>query len=277
MVPVHAQRHENNERCVVCFAYTPRSGSLAGTQDLAGAQPLLRTMGIITAGPFSDIGRSVRALRKQRAPGLLLLGFPLENKIGAEPARIHWLALRLTGLSNTMTKRPGFRPTERNRRAWDREQPLSQEPIRWVRTQNWAADQLRTRGEAANDIRSKKVLIIGAGSLGSMIAENLMRMGVVSLGILDADLLQTGNLSRHALTMTSVGHNKAAALVEHLNRILPDASARSFSCAFPPESEAAKNSLRQYDVIIDCTGDDGVLKSLAAFDWQGEKYLSAWL
>ncbi|MGG1968208.1 ThiF family adenylyltransferase [Enterobacter hormaechei] len=67
-----------------------------------------------------------------------------------------------------------------------------------MRTQNWAADQLRTRGEAANDIRSKKVLIIGAGSLGSMIAENLMRIGVVSLGILDADLLQTGNLSRHA-------------------------------------------------------------------------------
>ncbi|EMW2144763.1 ThiF family adenylyltransferase, partial [Enterobacter hormaechei] len=220
---------------------------------------------------FSDIGRSVRALRKQRAPGLLLLGFPLENKIGDEPARIHWLALGLAGLSNTMTKRPGFRPTERNRRTWDREQPLSQEPIRWVRTQNWAADQLRTRGEAANDIRSKKVLIIGAGSLGSMIAENLMRIGVVSQGILDADHLQTGNLSRHALTMTSVGHNKAAALVEHLNRILPDASARSFSCAFPPESEVAKNSLRQYDVIIDCTGDDGVLKSLAAFDWQSEK------
>ncbi|HHI2555175.1 TPA: ThiF family adenylyltransferase [Klebsiella aerogenes] len=220
---------------------------------------------------FSDIGRSVRAQRKQRAPGLLLLGFPLENKIGDEPERIHWLALHLAGLSNTTTKRPGFRPTERNRRVWDREQPLSQEPIRWVRTQNWAADQLRTRGEAANDIRSKKVLIIGAGSLGSMIAENLMRMGVVSQGILDADLLQTGNLSRHALTMTSVGHNKAAALVEHLNRILPDASARSFSCAFPPESEAAKNSLRQYDVIIDCTGDDGVLKSLAAFDWQSEK------
>lgn len=200
-----------------------------------------------------------------------MLGFPLENKIGDEPARIHWLALRLAGLSNTMTKRRGFRPTERNRRVWDREQPLSQEPIRWVRTQNWAADQLRTRGEAANDIRSKKVLIIGAGSLGSMIAENLMRMGVVSQGILDADFLQTGNLSRHALTMTSVGHNKAAALVEHLNRLLPDASARSFSCAFPPESEVAKNSLRQYDVIIDCTGDDGVLKSLAVFDWQSEK------
>jgi hypothetical protein len=136
---------------------------------------------------FSDIGRSVRALRKQRAPELLLLGFPLENKLEMNQ-RIHWLALSLAGLSNTMTKRPGFRPTERNRRAWDREQPLSREPIRWVRTQNWAADQLRTRGEAANDIRSKKVLIIGAGSLGSMIAENLMRMGVISQGILDADL-----------------------------------------------------------------------------------------
>ena len=220
---------------------------------------------------FSDIGRSVRALRKQRMPGLLLLGFPLENKIGDAPSRIHWLALRLTGLSDVMTNRPGFRPTERNRRAWDREKPASQEPIRWVRTQNWAADQLRTRGEAAADIRSKKVLLIGAGALGSMIAENLMRIGVVRQGILDADLLQAGNLSRHVLTMTSVGHNKASALVEHLNRILPDASARSFSCAFPPNSEVAKCSMRQYDVIIDCTGDDGVLKALAAFDWQSEK------
>lgn len=220
---------------------------------------------------FSDIGRSVRAQRKQRMPGLFLLGFPLENKVGDAPARIHWLALRLTGLSDEMTKRPGFRPTERNRRAWDREQPASQNPIRWMRTQNWAADQLRTRGEAANDIRSKKVLIIGAGSLGSMIAENLMRIGVVRQGILDADLLQAGNLSRHSLTMTSVGYNKASALVEHLNRILPDASACSFSTAFPPDSEVAKCSLRQYDVIIDCTGDDGVLNALAAFDWQSEK------
>lgn len=220
---------------------------------------------------FSNIGRTVRARRERRTPSLLLLGFPLEARTGDAPARIHWLALRLVGLSDEMTIRPGFRATERNHRAWDREQPASQEPIKWVRTQNWAADQLRTRGEAANDIRSRKILLIGAGSLGSMIAENLMRIGVINLGILDSDLLQTGNLSRHALTMTSAGHNKASALVEHLNRILPDASARSFSCAFPPDSEITKYSLRQYDIIIDCTGDDGVLKALAAFDWQSEK------
>lgn len=220
---------------------------------------------------FAEIGHSIRKSLRRRNPGILMLGFPLQDKVGEEPQRIQWLALRLTGISGKATTRNGFRPTERNRRAWDREQPLSQEPIKWVRAQNWASDQLRTRGEASNDIRSKKILIIGAGSLGSIIAENLMRIGVVSLGILDSDHIQTGNLSRHALTMTAVGHNKASALVDHLNRILPDANARSFEYDFPPASEFVKSSLRKYDVIIDCTGEDNVLQALASFDWQHEK------
>jgi len=200
-----------------------------------------------------------------------MLGFPLQDKVGEKSQRIQWLALRLTGISGRLATRNGFRPTERNRSAWDREQLFSQTPIKWVRAQNWASDQLRTRGEAGNDIRSKKILIIGAGSLGSVIAENLMRIGVVSLGILDSDHVQVGNLSRHTLTMVAVGNNKAAALVDYLNRVLPDANARYFDCDFPPESEFVKSSLRKYDVIIDCTGEDNVLKSMASFDWQSEK------
>ncbi|EPD6202523.1 ThiF family adenylyltransferase [Enterobacter hormaechei] len=231
----------------------------------------IESCGLSLSDLFADIGHSVRNTSRRRKPGLLMLGFPLQEKIGDIPQRIHWLALRLTGVSDRMTTRNGFRPTERNRRAWDREQPLSQEPIKWVRTQNWASDQLRTRGEVGNDIRRKKILIIGAGSLGSAIAENLMRIGVVSMGILDSDLTQVGNLSRHVLTMTAAGNNKAAALVDHLNRILPDANARSFECDFPPESEFVKSSLRKYDVIIDCTGEDNVLKAMADFDWQSEK------
>ena len=227
--------------------------------------------GVPLSDLLAEIGCSVRTRRIKRMPGILLLGCPLQEKVGGALVRIHWLALQLTGLSDSMTKRNGFRSTERNRRAWDRELPVSKEPIQWLRTQNWASDQLRTRGEAGEDIRSKKVLIIGAGSLGSAVAENLLRMGVVRLGILDADLMQAGNLSRHALTMTSIGKNKAVALAEHLNSILPDADARSFDCAFPPENDVIKSSLRSYDAVIDCTGDDVVLKAMAAFDWRSEK------
>lgn len=231
----------------------------------------IKNYGLSLSDLFVEIGRSVRKQRHQRNPGLLLLGFPIQEKVGEEPVRLHWLALRLTGISDNMTIRNGFRPSERNRRAWDREQPITQDPIKWVRTQNWASDQLRTRGEVCNNIRNKKVLIIGAGSLGSAIAENLIRIGIVSLGILDSDLVQTGNLSRHVLNMTTVGNNKAAALVDYLNRILPDAHASSFSCDFPPESDVVKNSLRKYEVIIDCTGEDNVLNAMASFDWQSEK------
>ncbi|MEQ5807915.1 ThiF family adenylyltransferase [Alteromonas sp. NFXS44] len=231
----------------------------------------LKNLGLSFSDFLVDIGCSLRKAYRRRLPKTLMLGFPLQEKVGEEPQHIHWLALRLSGISDNSTTRRGFRSTERNRREWDREQSLSREPIKWVRTQNWTSGQLRTRGEISGDIQSKKILIIGAGSLGSAISENLLRIGVVSLGILDSDYIQVGNLSRHALTMSAVGRNKAVALAEHLNCILPDANARSFNCDFPPESEFLRNSLSKFDVVVDCTGEDKVLKAMSDFDWQSEK------
>ncbi len=52
MVPVHAQGVRTTNAVWSVLPTIPVSGSLAGTQDLAGAQLLLRTMRVITAGPL---------------------------------------------------------------------------------------------------------------------------------------------------------------------------------------------------------------------------------
>lgn len=217
------------------------------------------------------IGSAVRRSLRRVPPWVLLLGFPIAEKVGLAPSRVHWLAIRSPSLASKTTRRKGFRSCERNHRNWDAEIATSKEPLKWQRTANWAADQLRTRGAAENEMCGRRVLLIGAGSLGSSVAENLLRMGICELGILDYDWMMMGNLSRHKLSMQAVGHKKAKALAAHLNECMPDAKVRAFDTVFPPHNEQLNQAVRSYDVVVDCTGDDEVLDALASFDWKSEK------
>jgi hypothetical protein len=218
-----------------------------------------------------EIGTAARKSPRRTPPRVLLLGFPIAERVGFAPSRLHWLSVKCPDLASKTMLRNGFRACERNHRQWDAEIATSAQPLAWRRTANWAPDQLRTRGAAENEICKRRILLIGAGSLGSTVAENLLRMGVCEMGILDFDWLMMGNLSRHALSMPAVGQKKANALAEHLNQCMPDAKVRAFDTVFPPHNEQLKQAVKSYEVIIDCTGDDDVLDALASFDWQGEK------
>lgn len=218
-----------------------------------------------------EMGRAVRRSPRRAPPWVLLLGFPIAERVGLAPSRLHWLAIKSPPLASKTARRNGFRSCERNHRQWDAEIATSKEPLKWQRTTNWASDQLRTRGAAENEMCGRRILLIGAGSLGSSVAENLLRMGVCELGILDYDWVMMGNLSRHTLSMQAVGHKKAKALAAHLNECMPDAKVRAFDTVFPPHNEQQKQAVRSYDVIVDCTGDDEVLDALASFDWKSEK------
>lgn len=218
-----------------------------------------------------EIGSAVRRTLRRAPPWVLLLGFPISEKVGLAPSRLHWLAIDSPSLASKTARRKGFRSCESNHRNWDAEIATSKDLLKWKRTANWAPDQLRTRGAAENEMCGRRILLIGAGSLGSSVAENLVRMGVCELGILDYDWVMMGNLSRHTLSMQAVGHKKAKALAVHLNECMPDAKARAFDTVFPPHNEQLKQAVRSYDVIVDCTGDDEVLDALASFDWKSEK------
>jgi len=159
---------------------------------------LLDGMEIDLSEIFRDAGSRTR-MSSKTSLNRLLLGFPLQEKIGHEPERVHWVAAEHLGLSDSKTSKRGFRPMESNRLRWDAAKALSADSIRWVKTSNWASDQIRTRGEAEDVVKASRVLIIGAGAIGSAVAESLARSGVCQIGIIDNDLLEVGNLSRHTL------------------------------------------------------------------------------
>lgn len=94
--------------------------------------------------------------------------------------------------------------------------------------------QLRKRGEAEEAIRSKSILVLGVGTLGAAVAENLLRMGVTRMGLVDDDTMLVANLSRHLLTMPDAGQGKAERMAERLNIAAPDAQVVAMPFAFFP-------------------------------------------
>ena len=72
-------------------------------------------------------------------------------------------------------------------------------------------------------ILASKVLIIGAGGLGSPVAEFLSRVGVGSIGIVDNDRVSLSNLHRQSLYNTSdVGKFKVKIAKDKIKKINPN-------------------------------------------------------
>ncbi|WP_089259193.1 ThiF family adenylyltransferase [Cereibacter sphaeroides] len=221
------------------------------------------------ADTLAVLGQSMRKRNISR-PAVIMFGFPVPRFFGDAPSRIHWLAISDVRLTRKDSIRDGFRPTEANRQRFDRELARSGKTLSWATCENWAPDQIRTRLRSA-PISQPKMLLIGAGALGSQVAETLMRTGVRDIDVRDRDELAAGNLCRHALDLTMIGVNKAAALAAQLNRLQPDGRARGYDRAFPIIGPDGPESADDYDVILDCSGENKLLRSLSMIPWKSEK------
>ncbi len=196
----------------------------------------------------------------------LLLGFPIPSEVGGEPELVHWQALKLPDLT-PISEVPGFgRETARNKEYGARVD-LAQDSICWLDSDNWAHDQLSRRGHVHTSLRDARVLLIGAGALGSTVAESLVRDGCRNLTIVDGERLEIGNLSRHTLTLPDLKRSKAEALAAHLNTISPHVSAVGLSEAFPMDG-CRVETIGSVDIAIDCTASDTVLHALNSIQWE---------
>lgn len=97
-----------------------------------------------------------------------------------------------------------------------------------------------------------KVLLVGAGGLGSPAAYYLAAAGIGTLGIIDHDIVDLSNLHRQILHPNDrVGKLKVESAKETLNKINPDVNILTFNEKLT--SENALNIISQFDVIIDGT------------------------
>lgn len=106
-------------------------------------------------------------------------------------------------------------------------------------------------GEAGQEIlRKSKVLIIGAGGLGSPAALYLAGAGIGTLGIVDDDVVSVTNLHRQILHKeNAVGVNKAESAKRNLKTYNSEVDVQIYPFRLTKENAAAL--FLQYDFIID--------------------------
>lgn len=94
-----------------------------------------------------------------------------------------------------------------------------------------------------------KVLLIGAGGLGSPAALYLAAAGVGTLGIVDGDRVDISNLQRQILHFThDIGRPKTQSARRHLEDINPDVRVITYQTVI--SSENAFEIMKDYDVVI---------------------------
>src|SRR5688500_1945463 len=101
-------------------------------------------------------------------------------------------------------------------------------------------------------LKQARVLIIGAGGLGSPIAMYLAAAGIGHLGIVDSDVVDRTNLQRQILHGTSsIGRRKTESAAERLHDINPNVAVTRFDTVLT--SGNALEILADYDIIVDGT------------------------
>lgn len=96
-----------------------------------------------------------------------------------------------------------------------------------------------------------KVLLIGAGGLGSPVALYLAAAGIGTLGLLDQDRVDLSNLNRQILYQAKdVGRVKVEQGKKHLNALNPGVSIRPYHEEFTGDNGA--HICAGYDVVVDC-------------------------
>ncbi|MBO0526680.1 thiamine biosynthesis protein ThiF [Clostridium botulinum] len=120
--------------------------------------------------------------------------------------------------------------------------------------------------------KNPKILIVGAGALGSKIIFHLARNGYTNLAIIDDDKLCPHNLIRHALFSESVSKNKSQEIVSKLNNMYLLDSEKCFqSYNFSFIDYAQNNDLSQYDILLDFSASKSVFTFISKYKEQFPK------
>jgi sulfur-carrier protein adenylyltransferase/sulfurtransferase len=101
-------------------------------------------------------------------------------------------------------------------------------------------------------LKAARVLIVGAGGLGSPLALYLAAAGVGTLGLVDFDVVDVTNLQRQILHGTKdVGRPKLASARDRIEDVNPHVRVETFETRLT--SSNALEILRDFDVVIDGT------------------------
>jgi molybdopterin/thiamine biosynthesis adenylyltransferase len=105
-------------------------------------------------------------------------------------------------------------------------------------------------GEGQQKLKAARVLVVGAGGIGSPLILYLAAAGVGAIGIIDDDRVSLDNLQRQIVHDTkSVGRAKTKSAAATIERLNPHVETRLYTTRLVPEN--AIDIVRGYDIVAD--------------------------
>ena len=122
-------------------------------------------------------------------------------------------------------------------------------------------------GDVQRVLARLRIAIVGCGGTGSAVAEQLARLGVGHLLLIDHDVLSASNVTRvYGSSPDDVGRPKVDVLAEHLRRIAATTNVTTIRGTI--NDEIAARALTACDIVYGCTDDNAgrlVLSRLASY------------
>ena len=99
-------------------------------------------------------------------------------------------------------------------------------------------------------ILSSKILIVGIGGLGCPAAENLVRAGIGTIGLIDNDIVNLSNIHRQSLfNSKDIKKSKVTVAAKKLKEINPFTKIITYKARLNQKN--IENIIKRYEIIID--------------------------
>lgn len=119
------------------------------------------------------------------------------------------------------------------------------------------ADAWRERidGLVSESIGQKRVAVVGCGSVGSFMCDELARCGVTYFTLIDPDDVEWPNLTRTVYGHADIGTSKVQALTRHLQHIFPDIQCTTHGCEVQALGDRMSEVFRDFDLVVAAVDD----------------------
>ena len=142
--------------------------------------------------------------------------------------------------------------------------------IQWAETVDISYKYFFGRGAMPEELANKKMLIMGVGAIGSIIAETLTRCGAKNISLYDIDNKEPCNVCRSSYSFYTGIPEKTLDTGSRLRQISPQVECTSLkpivdlvikSYAVEHEDKSAlAGFFDEFDVIFDCTTDNQLMR-----------------
>lgn len=114
---------------------------------------------------------------------------------------------------------------------------------------NMLIPQVSEEGQAK--LNQSKILVCGAGGLGSTVLANLASVGIGTIGIVDNDVLELSNLNRQYIhKIDALGKVKVESAKKWINEFNPEIDVKTYQIRL--DETNYQDIVKDYDFIMDC-------------------------